>query len=119
MKLVTSILVLTLTGCGAYPHLAVPSPAYCRANGVSVPDGTPVTGQIVEYNFGRSMEVYARCQRVSARGCAIPVSENDWVIWVADYPGIDPLEQNRIRTHEECEALYAGGNGHTDGWMYD
>jgi hypothetical protein len=100
MKLTTLILVLTVTGCAAYPMLIPPSPAHCRANGVYIPDGSPVKGEILEINIAGPDVVRAKCQRPfsSVSGCALAVAPGQYVIWTID--------DYSVRTHEECAALY-------------
>ena len=80
--------------------LAAPSPELCRDFGVDVPDGSEATGRIVEYHIADQRTVNARCQRPfgSVRGCAIPVNEDEYVIYVIDSPV--------ARLHEECHSLH-------------
>lgn len=87
--LLTSILILT-----------PPSPSLCRAVGVDVAAQAEVTGEIVEYNIAPPSKVRGRCYG-NDKGCAIPVMDNQWVIWTID--------DTRVRTHEECHALYQVG----------
>jgi hypothetical protein len=79
--------------------LLPPSPALCRSHGVDVTDQQP-TGQIVEYHIADRSTVSARCQRPFSKvyGCAIPVMEDQYIIWVVD--------SYSARTHEECHAIY-------------
>jgi len=80
----------------AYLILAPPSPALCRDFGVDVPDGTPVTGEILEYHIVHPTEIRGKCAGFAS--CAWPVMDNLYVIYVVDEAG--------LRVHEECHALY-------------
>ena len=77
--------------------LVPPSPKTCRDYGVPVPDGTKVSGHIIEYNIAHSSKVARHCWG-NTKGCAVPIAENWWVIWTID--------DTSVRTHEECHALY-------------
>ena len=107
MKLIPILATLALAGCATpYTVLVPPSPAYCRDVGnVAVPDGAPVTGQIVEYHLTDGRGVWEGCKWQSGRGCAVKV-DGGYAIYVRD-DGTYPDDQVfRTRVEEECHALY-------------
>lgn len=100
MKTLTTLTALALSACSAYPMIAPPSPALCRAHGVSVAEDATPTGRIVQFDYVRQDEVLTKCEGVSEYGCAIRVGVDQYRVVV----GPDP--DHSVRTEEECHALY-------------
>jgi len=114
------ILLLLLTGCAIDPFIYDGmTPADARAFGVDVPDGTPITGKIVEARVGTYGLTERECNPKHERtfiydGCAVP----------AEGPYIWPSYSHRYRIfvtekkcagpHEAAHALFEQSN-HTVG----